>query len=129
MTKYLIIALGGAIGSLTRFLVSNLISSYTSSNYPWATFFINISGSFIIGFLLVFIASRLPLNEYWQLALATGFTGAYTTFSTFEYEILSLFEKQKSFLAVVYIISSITIGLLAVWAGSYLARQFIKNIQ
>lgn len=129
MTKYLLIALGGALGSLTRFLVSNLISSYTNSNYPWGTFFINISGSFIIGFLLVIVTSRLSINDYWRLALAVGFTGAYTTFSTFEYEVLSLFEKQKSFLAITYIISSVIIGFLAVWSGSYLAKELIKNIK
>lgn len=123
MSKYLVIALGGAIGSIVRFLIGNLINSYAKSTYPWGTFFINVSGSFIIGFFLVLITERLPLNDHWRLAVAVGFTGAYTTFSTFEYEILSLFEKGKFLLAIGYITSSITLGLLFVWLGASLARQ------
>ncbi len=125
MTKYLVIALGGAIGSTTRFLVGNLISSYIKSNYPWGTFFINISGSFIIGFFLVLITERVPMDQHWRLAIIVGFTGAYTTFSTFEYEILYLLEKGKIMDALLYITTSLITGLLAVWAGALLARQVI----
>ena len=123
MTKYLVIALGGAIGSITRFLIDNLISSYIKSNYPWGTFVINISGSLIIGFFLVLITERIPTDQHWRLAIIVGFTGAYTTFSTFEYEILYLLEKGKIISAILYITTSIITGLLAVWAGALLARQ------
>ncbi|KAF0247884.1 MAG: CrcB protein [bacterium] len=123
MTKYLVIALGGAIGSITRFLIGNLISSYIKSNYPWGTFVINISGSLIIGFFLVLITERIPTDQHWRLAIIVGFTGAYTTFSTFEYEILYLLEKGKIISAILYITTSIITGLLAVWAGALLARQ------
>jgi fluoride exporter len=123
MTKYLVIALGGALGAMTRYFIGNLISSYFTSGFPWGTFIINITGSFIIGFFLTLIGEQITLSPQWRLAVAVGFVGAYTTFSTFEYEILKLIEGNNIATAFLYISASLLVGFLAVWSGAITSRN------
>src|SRR5207249_4999885 len=94
MSKYLLIALGGAIGALARFLLGGMIGGYFTSSFPWGTFMVNITGCFIIGFFLT-LNEQITLDPHWRLAIAVGFVGAYTTFSTFEYETLKLLEQNR----------------------------------
>jgi len=123
MTKYLVIALGGALGAITRYWIGNFISSYINSGFPWGTFIINITGSFIIGFFLTLIGEQITVSPQWRLAIAVGFVGAYTTFSTFEYEILKLIEGNNISTAFLYIIASLLVGFLAVWGGAVTSRS------
>jgi CrcB protein len=86
LTRYLAVALGGALGAMLRFYLGGSVLARTAAPFPTATFVINITGSFIIGFFLTLVTERIPLSPHLRLAVAVGFVGAYTTFSTFEYE-------------------------------------------
>ncbi len=122
MTRYLAIAIGGAIGALLRYAVGNWVATQTAISFPLGTFIINVTGCFIIGFFLTLISERISVDPHWRLAIAVGFVGAYTTFSTFEYEVLKLIEAKNITASFLYIIASLMIGFLAVWGGALAAR-------
>jgi CrcB protein len=123
LTKYLFVAGGGAVGAMIRYYLGGSILSRTAAPFPTATFVINITGSFIIGFFLTLITERIPINPNVRLAVAVGFVGAYTTFSTFEYETAKLIEDRDFVIAFLYIAFSIVIGFAAVSGGIIAARQ------
>jgi CrcB protein len=123
LTKYLAVAGGGAVGAMLRYYLGGSILSRPAAPFPTATFVINITGSFIIGFFLTLITERIPINPNVRLAVAVGFVGAYTTFSTFEYETAKLIEDRDFVLAFLYVTFSIVIGFSAVTGGIIAARQ------
>ena len=92
--KYLAVALGGAAGAMLRFFLGGVIISRQIAPFPLATFVINVTGSFIIGFFLTLAAEKLKIDPYIRLMVVVGFVGAYTTFSTFEYETARLVEDK-----------------------------------
>ncbi len=118
----LIIGLGGAIGSILRYLTSVLVNKYWSNHFPMATFLTNIIGCFLIGFLIGFIDKNYANNSDLKWFLITGFCGGYTTFSAFGLENISLFQNQNSIIAFLYIGLSLFIGLLSVWFGLFLSK-------
>ena len=122
--KYLWVALGGALGSLARYALGMWIYECTGTRFPYGTFVINISGSFIIGFALTILDDHLGLPPAWRLAIPIGFVGAYTTFSTFEYETMRLVNHGQAGMALLYIALSVVLGYGAVWAGMAAARPF-----
>ena len=126
MTKYLAVALGSALGGMARYFVSETWLGRYAAPFPAATLCINLSGSFILGFFATLAAERWTLNPHWRLAVAVGFVGAYTTFSTFEYETALLWAWREITLAVLYVILSIGWGFLAVQAGIALARVSLR---
>jgi fluoride exporter len=113
----LLVALGGGIGSAARYLVGGWFASRFGPAFPYGTFFINISGSFIIGFFLALAQERLSLSPSWRLFFAVGFVGGYTTFSTFEYESVRLFQDRELLLGALYMVGSVVTGAFAVVAG------------
>jgi CrcB protein len=121
--KYLSVAAGGAVGAMLRYYISVSGLSRIGQPFPAATFVINVTGSFIIGFFLTLATERIPLNPQVRLAVAVGFVGAYTTFSTFEYETARLIEAKDFLYAFMYVVLSFAIGFGAVWAGIVLARE------
>jgi CrcB protein len=121
--KYLAVGLGGAIGAIARFYIGSTSFGNKGAPFPTATFIINISGSFIIGFFLTLATEKIPLSPYVRLAVAVGFVGAYTTFSTFEYETARLFEQGNLLYAFLNVFLSLAIGLAAVFSGIFLARK------
>lgn len=121
--KYLSVAAGGAVGAMLRYYISVSGLSRIGQPFPAATFVINITGSFIIGFFLTLASERIPINPQIRLAVAVGFVGAYTTFSTFEYETARLIEAKDFLYAFMYVVLSFAIGFGAVWAGIVLARE------
>jgi CrcB protein len=123
LTKYLVVAAGGALGAILRFYLGGSVLSRTAAPFPTATFVINITGSFIIGFFLTLATERMNLNPHWKLLVAVGFIGAYTTFSTFEYETARLVEDGDITRALLYILLSVVVGFVAVWAGMMTARK------
>lgn len=123
LTKYLAVAGGGAVGAMLRYYLTLSGLSRTAQPFPTATFIINVSGSFIIGFFLTLATERIPINPHVRLAVAVGFVGAYTTFSTFEYETARLIEGKDFLYAFLYVVLSFAIGFGAVWAGIVLARE------
>src|SRR5690348_770470 len=106
MNKYFAVAMGGALGALARYLLSVIITAQLDSKFPYATFLINITGSFIIGLFLTIALADPPISENWRLAVAVGFVGAYTTFSTFEYETLKLLQEGRVALGFGYVFLS-----------------------
>ncbi|MBA2731525.1 MAG: fluoride efflux transporter CrcB [Acidobacteria bacterium] len=123
LTKYFAVAVGSALGGMLRYYLGGTILSRLAGSFPLATFVINITGSFIIGFFLTMVAGRISLSQNLRLAVAVGFVGAYTTFSTFEYETARLVEERHFMLALLNVVLSVTVGFVAVWGGIIAARK------
>src|SRR5262245_5161477 len=117
--KILLIGVAGAAGALTRYAIA---TAFGVRNFPWATFVINITGSFLLGLLLALAIER-QWSETTVIPLAVGFLGAYTTFSTFEYETFTLLRTDRVPAAALYVGLSVGTGLLAALAGYSLARR------
>ena len=122
MQKYLLIAFGGALGSMARYWVGSTIANRMGTKFPYGTFVINITACMIIGFSLTFLAKRADLNPAWRFLVPVGFIGAYSTFSTYEWETLSTIRTGAFLLAAFYAVSSLILGLAAVWGGSVIAE-------
>jgi fluoride exporter len=123
MDRYLAVALGGALGAVARYWIGALVLEHLPTRFPLGTFLINATGSFVIGFFMTLAAERMPLHPNWRLAVAVGFVGAYTTFSTFEYETFKLIEEGAAGTAIANVVLSVLLGFLAVWAGIATARH------
>ena len=115
------IALGGALGAPARYTMSLLIDVRKDA-FPWATFWTNITGSFVLGLVLILVIERFPPSRYVRPFVATGFLGAYTTFSTFAVETDVLVKDGHAGTATVYAGSSLIAGIVAVWIGIVAAR-------
>lgn len=118
----LYVGIGGFIGSAARYVINILLINYNWP-IPWPTYFINLSGSLLIGVLMALNFKEAPM---WRLLLITGLCGGYTTFSTFSYENLSLFKDGHPEVAIFYMVSSLLLGLLMVFLGFYLTQRFIS---
>jgi len=113
---------GGAIGALARVWIGRHFAG-SADSWPWATFAINVSGSFALGYFAVRLQERLPQSTYRRPLLGTGFCGAYTTFSTMQVEMLRLVEAGHVGLAVGYALASIVAGLTAIWLATAMVRR------
>jgi fluoride exporter len=122
--KIFSVAAGGAIGAVARYLINISPTSNLFGKFPFPTFLINITGSFLIGFLLILLTDKIVVSENFRMALIVGFLGAFTTFSTFEMEIFGLAREREFILAIAYLLLSVTIGFVSVLAGVALARRF-----
>jgi len=111
------IMLGGGVGSLTRYVVGTAIMSRLGGRFPAGTVFINITGSFLIGFTMTLLTQRLHLHPNWRFLLVVGFLGGYTTFSSFEWETLSLIKDGSRWLGLINAAGSVLLGYSAVWLG------------
>ena len=122
LQKYLLIAAGGAAGSIARYWVSATIASKTTHRFFYGTFVVNLSACLLIGFVITWLTARTAVNPAWRFLIPIGFIGAYSTFSTFEWETLSALESSAFLMGTLYAGLSVLLGLLAVWAGAWLAR-------
>ena len=118
----LLIAIGGGIGSMLRYLTSLAIEKYCATIFPLATFIVNVLGCLLIGIIMGLLEKNQMTNASMKWLLVTGFCGGYTTFSTFGYENISLLQSQHAGMAFLYIAASILAGLLAVWLGLWLIK-------
>lgn len=123
-SKYLAVAFGGAMGACLRYYLGTTVLARTALPFPTSTFVINVTGSFIIGFFLTLASERFDIDPYLKLIVAIGFIGAYTTFSTFEFETADLIANRESLYALLYVALSVIVGFAAVWAGITTARMF-----
>ena len=112
--EYLAIGCGGFIGSMARFFVARLFSG---SPFPFGTLLINLSGSLFLGWFSTVAGNRFPMSEDMRVAVAVGFVGAYTTFSTYMFESNRMLEDGAVWRAMFYIFGSVMLGLLAVRLG------------
>jgi CrcB protein len=119
--KVIALSIGGTLGVNARYWLGVWMNRWTSPQFPWATVAINVSGSFLIGFLTVALSRWLPHPNVRLLAI-TGFLGGYTTFSTFENDALTLWERGESGLMAGNLFGSVAAGFAAVWLGTALAR-------
>ncbi len=110
------------MGSIARYWLGSTISGRLGTRFPYGTFVINMTACVIIGFALTWLGRRAELNTAWRFLIAVGFVGAYSTFSTFEWETLSNLRSGAFLLAALYAVGSLLLGLVAVWCGSLLAE-------
>jgi len=122
LQKYFLIAIGGALGSLARYVVGSTIVNRMGNRFPYGTFVINLTACVIIGFSLTLLNRRTGLDPAWRYLIPIGFVGAYSTFSTFEWEIFTSLQTSAFLIAALYVSLSVLLGLLAVWLGALLAR-------
>ena len=128
MLNVLAVFLGGGAGSLIRYMVNTLFTKYNILNFPYATLFVNIVGSFILGIFFVFFINKTNLHPAWRLALSVGFCGGLTTFSTFSVETFEMIKNGYFFIAAVYIITSVIVCVLAAGAGYYIGGYLGKYV-
>ena len=121
--NYLVIGVGGFVGAIARYVLAVWIGQRWGRSFPLGTFVINVSGSFLIGLLMTLMAERFTENPQWRLLLVVGFLGAYTTFSTFEYETGTLLKDGEWLYAGVNVIGSVFVGFMALKLGEIIARS------
>jgi CrcB protein len=122
LQKYFFIAVGGSLGAIARYWVGSSVADRLGTKFPYGTFVINISACVIIGFSITYLGKRAGLNPAWRFLIPTGFVGAYSTFSTYEWETLSTIRTGAFSLAALYAIGSLILGLVAAWGGAILAE-------
>ncbi len=121
--RYLLVLIGGGGGALARYVAASAIMTRFGGRFPLGTLAINVSGSFLIGFLMTAFTERLQLDPAWRLLLVVGFLGGYTTFSSFEWETYSAVRDGGFWIGMLNVVSSVALGYAAVWLGSALARR------
>ena len=122
MQKYLLIAFGGALGSLLRFWVGTFVAGKMGVRFPYGTFIINITACIIVGFSLEFLGKHVELAPALRYLIPIGFVGAYSTFSTFEWETFTSLQTGDFLIAGMYLSLSIILGLAGIWGGVVIAR-------
>lgn len=118
LKQILLVGLGGAAGSILRFLTGEITARVYGMSFPLATFIINIVGCFCIGLFV----NLVPVNSSLRFLLIAGFCGGFTTFSTFARETVDLMAGDQLFTAMFYVLSSCIVGILAVWLGMYITK-------
>jgi CrcB protein len=119
-----VVALGGALGSLGRWSLGEALAG-SESSFPWATFVENVSGSFALGVLVVALLERWPQSRYLRPFLGVGILGGFTTFSTYALDLRTLVADDRLAVAVTYVAGTMTAGLLAAWLGIVAARRVV----
>jgi CrcB protein len=120
---YLVIGIGGVLGANARYLVTGWAANKFGTVFPYGTFIINMSGAIVLGFLMAFLQDRAFIHPNYRLFFATGFCGAYTTFSTFTYESLVLIQNGSFLLAFSNLFGSLVVGMIGVFLGFVLGRM------
>lgn len=126
MTIYLAIALGGALGAVSRYWVSASTYQWLGTDFPYGTLMVNISGSMVMGFLALLLTEKMSLPEEVRFALIVGFLGSYTTFSTFALDSLQWLHNGAVIKVAAYIVISVFGSLLGVWIGYLGARLLLR---
>ncbi len=123
LIQYLSVGLAGSLGAMARLAVSTLCGRLFGNAFPVGTLLINLSGSLLLGWFLTIIGQRYIVSDTLRMAVAVGFVGAYTTFSTFAYETNSLLEDGSVVKATVNVVGGVVLGLVAVRLGIWLAGR------
>jgi fluoride exporter len=123
MSKYFVVGIGGFVGAIARFWLGGYISNKLGTRFPYGTFVINCTGSFLIGLILTLLAERTHWSPNWGYLIPTGSIGAYTTFSTFEYETLRNIQDGEFLVASLNVALSVLVGFVSVWLGGMTGRS------
>jgi CrcB protein len=121
--RYLLILLGGGIGSLARYVAGSAIMTRFGSRFPLGTMVVNVTGSFLIGLLMTLLTERWQPHPNWRLLLVVGFLGGYTTFSSFEWETFSAVREGGFWIGLANVVGSVAFGYAAVWLGALVGRR------
>ena len=122
LLKYLMVGVGGCLGSILRFWVGGYIGSRMGTRFPYGTLVINVTGSFLIGLVFALMTARTHWSPNWRYLIPIGFIGGYTTFSSFEYETLRIIQDGQIGLGFLYVALSVIVGFVAVWGGVVAGR-------
>jgi fluoride exporter len=123
LDRYIMVVLGGGLGSLARYVGSSAINARIGGRFPLGTMVINVTGSFLIGVLMILLTERLQPHPNWRLLLVVGFLGGYTTFSAFEFETYQSIRDGGYWIGVLNVLASVTLGYAGVWLGAAIARR------
>ena len=123
LIRYLLVVIGGGAGALARYVAASAIMTRFGGRFPLGTLVINVTGSFLIGFLMTMLTERFKLDPNWRLLLVVGFLGGYTTFSSFEWETYTAVREGGLWTGMLNVVSSVMLGYVAVLLGSTLARR------
>ncbi len=116
------VALGGGVGSIARYLCQKWFSDHYPHAFPWGTFVVNVTGCFLIGLFWGITFKSFASNENWKLLLMTGLCGGFTTFSAFTLESMGLLKEQRTGLFFSYVAASVLLGIVATYAGMKISR-------
>jgi fluoride exporter len=122
--QYVAVGAGAVLGANLRFVVANWAAARWGADFPYGTFIINITGCFLIAFFLTLTTERVTVHEGWRYLFPIGFVGAYTTFSTYEFETMQLIQTGAWMRAATYVLFSTVAGLAAVFLAAWVARRF-----
>ena len=122
MNKYIVVGIGGFIGAIARYWLGAYIGERMGTRFPYGTFVINCTGSFLIGLILTLLAERTHWSPNWRYLIPVGFIGAYTTFSTFEYETFQSLQAGEWLMAGLNVGLSVIVGFVCVWLGVITGR-------
>ena len=122
MNEILVISLGAILGANARWVISRYAARILGPVFPYGTLVINVSGSFVVGFFMIWATERVLLDPRWRLLVVVGFCGAFTTFSSFAFETMAYFEQGQWLLMSANFLSNNLLCLAAVLAGMALAR-------
>lgn len=124
LSALMLVGCGGFLGAIARYVVGTVVANRWGATWPYGTFIINVTGCFLIAFFLTLTAERVTVHEAWRFLFPVGFVGAYTTFSTYEYETMRLIETGAWGRAASYVVLSTIVGLAAVFSAAWIARRF-----
>ncbi|SOE18639.1 camphor resistance protein CrcB [Hoeflea halophila] len=123
MNALILVFIGGGLGAVSRHLSGMAVTRASGPGFPWGTMLVNIAGSLAMGLLIAWLARRSSGDTELRLLLATGFLGGFTTFSAFSLDAVTLYERGALTAAAAYVIASVTVSILALFGGLWLARQ------
>jgi CrcB protein len=123
LDKLLVVLAGAGLGGVARYAAGTWIMAKYGGRFPLGTFFINVTGSFLIGILMTLFTERLDPHPNWRLFLVVGILGGYTTFSSFEYETYQAVRDGEHWMGLLYVASSVLLGYAGVWLGALLAAR------
>jgi CrcB protein len=124
MTGFLLVFLGGGVGAALRHGVNLLTARWFGLAFPYATLFENVTGSLLMGVLAAYFGFKGDLSQSWRLFLTTGILGGYTTFSAFSLDAALLYQRDEFGMAALYVLASVALSILGLFAGIALVRQF-----
>jgi CrcB protein len=121
--SYLLVFIGGGLGASLRHMINMVFTRAFGTAFPYHTFFINVSGSIVMGLIAGYLAFKGEATQHWRLFLMTGILGGYTTFSAFSLDTALLYERGEVALAALYVVGSVALSIAGLFAGLALVRH------
>ncbi|HYL93372.1 MAG TPA: fluoride efflux transporter CrcB [Alphaproteobacteria bacterium] len=115
--KYLVVGLGGFLGSVARFWLAGHVYARMGTRFPFGTLVVNCSGCFAVGLVMTILTQRTHIDPHWRYLVPIGFIGGYTTFSSFEYETMLAFQAGEFMAGAGNVVLSVVVGFICVWLG------------